>query len=136
MTTRSIRIVGISDFGVDCIALTVPPSTAVLITRAEIAARIRAWVEMVFMFGPFVWFVAMDRTVGSDAKPRERLAMNCAKCVMNCKRVLSAKRALSAVHSRFLSFHRRCRRFSKNLALCEPRFTPRRTAGQAAAATR
>ena len=42
--------------------------------------------------------------------------MNCAKRGMNCNRVLAAKLALSAVHSRFLSFHRRGRRFSEKLA--------------------
>jgi hypothetical protein len=109
-------MVGISAFGADCIAVTVPPNTAVLINRAEIAARIRAWVEIVFMVGPFVWFVAMDRTVGSETPPRERLAMNCAKRVMSCNPVSDAKLALSAVHSRFLSFHRRRRQLGENFA--------------------
>jgi hypothetical protein len=71
---------------------------------------------MVFMVGPSVWFVAMDRTVGSAATPRERLATNCVKRVMSCNRAFDLKLALSAVHSRFLSFHRRRRQLGENFA--------------------
>jgi hypothetical protein len=107
MTTRSIAMVGISaDLEADCIPVTVPPSTTVLITTAKNAAAIRAWVEIVFMVRSFVWFVAMDRTVGSGTAARERLAMNCIKRAVNCKRGFVAKSALSTVHSGFLSFHR------------------------------
>jgi len=68
------------------------------------------------MVGPFVWFVAMDRTLGSGTAARERLAMNCVKRAVNCKRGFVAKSALSAVHSGFLSFHRARQRLSADLA--------------------
>jgi hypothetical protein len=117
MTTRSIAMVGIwADLEADCIPVTVPPNTTVLITKAKNAATIRAWVEMVFMVGPFVWFVAMDRTVGSGTAARERLAMNCVKRAVNCKRAFVAKSALFAVHSGFLSFRRAGQRLGPILA--------------------
>src|SRR5215203_3704823 len=93
MTMRSIKITGISALGADCIAVTVPPSTAVLITRAEIAAMTRAWVEMVFMIGPLFGFVAMDRTVGSGRATRKRLAMDCVIGAMSCKALFCAESA-------------------------------------------
>ena len=117
MTTRSIAMVGISaDLEADCIPVTVPPSTKVLITTAKNAAAIRAWVEIIFMVGPVVWFVAMDRTVGSGTAARERLAMNCVKRALNCKRAFVAKSSLFAVHSGFLSFRRAGRRLVPILA--------------------
>ena len=65
-------MVGISDFGADCIAVTVPPSTAVLMTNAEMAATILAWVEMVFMFGPLL--VRCDETNCRQRDRRKRAA--------------------------------------------------------------
>jgi hypothetical protein len=117
MTTRSIAMVGISaDLEADCIPVTVPPNTTVLITTAKNAATMRAWVEVVFMVRSFVWFVAMDRTVGSGTAACERLAMNCIKRAVNCKRGFVAKSGLSAVHSGFLSFRRAGQRLSTDLA--------------------
>jgi hypothetical protein len=110
-------MVGISaDLEADCIPVTVPPNTRVLITTAKNAATMRAWVEVVFMVRSFVWFVAMDRTVGSGTLARERVAMNCIKRGVDCKRGFVAKSALSAIHSGFLSFRRARRRLSTDLA--------------------
>ena len=53
ITTASSTTIGVAaDLEVDCIPVTVPPSTAVLIRTAKNAAATRAWVEMVLMIGP------------------------------------------------------------------------------------
>ena len=116
ITTPSIWMVGISAFDADCIAVTVPPSTAVLIKRAETAATILAWVEVVFMIGPLFGSFAMKRTVGTSPFSSERLAMKCRKRGVSCKRRLGAVWGVSAVHSGFLTFRRRGRHLSLNLA--------------------
>jgi hypothetical protein len=103
------------DSALHCIPATVLPSTTAVVMRAIAKDIRRAWVEIVFMVGPFVRFVdraAMKRTLGIRSPRRERIATERRDRGVNCRAVSRRPAVGSTVHSGLMPFRRALVQFS------------------------